>query len=637
MSGAFVLREGAAQTSLFPPAPRAPEPPRNEPPIPAISVTRSALDMLRVDRVPQGWSPDAPPSLDGIGEVALDTETTGLRWWAGDRPIGLSVSWDSGRESRYLPWGHAGGNLDAEVVRRWALAELRGKRIVGLNTRFDAHMLREWGVDLEALGCTLGDVGHYAALLDDHRRGFSLEAIAQDLLGEGKLGNLDPTRMADYHASQVTAYARRDAELVSRILAKQAPLLEAQDLRRVVALEDEVIFPVLAMEKRGARIDVEKLHRWRDESEKELTLLLMRVHQAAGFRVNPDRAEDLDRLFRERGLTSGAKTEKGRDSYTDEVMARAAAHDDVIKLVREAAHLTDLRAKYFVPYSNSVGADGILRFALNQLRGDEYGTVSGRFSSSQPVRGEGANIQQVMSIKKQIVRHGDRRIIRELFIPGSGLLFDADADQIEYRIFAHYSKSPRLIQAYRDNPKTDYHAIVGSMVETYRAGLDRTRIKGLNFGKLFGAGVGKISELLGVPEDQGREFVAAYDQAFPEASQLLHRVADLAKTRGYVKTALGRRARFPDGDRTYMALNRVIQGTAADVMKRKLVELHALRSEGFALRMTIHDEVVGDVPNLEVARRVAAVLDEQTTEMRVPLLWHAEVGPNWRDMKGLDE
>src|SRR6266851_1824839 len=123
------------------------------------------------------WEPDTPPSLDGIHEIALNFETTGLKWFDQDRPIALSLGLPDGR-SFYLPWGHrGGGNLSEDMVKHWAQRELRCKLIVNINTRFDVHMARVWGVDLESQGNEVSDVSHYAALLDDHRQHLSLDSL----------------------------------------------------------------------------------------------------------------------------------------------------------------------------------------------------------------------------------------------------------------------------------------------------------------------------------------------------------------------------------------------------------------------------------------------------------------------------
>src|SRR3954469_8749382 len=111
------------------------------------------------------WKAEPPPQLDGIKEIYLNFETNGLRWWAGDKPISASITY--GDKTQFLPWGFTGGNLDEDVVKRWAQRELRGKRIINTNIRFDIHFARVWGVNLEEQGNEVADVGHYAALLDD--------------------------------------------------------------------------------------------------------------------------------------------------------------------------------------------------------------------------------------------------------------------------------------------------------------------------------------------------------------------------------------------------------------------------------------------------------------------------------------
>jgi len=480
------------------------------------SVTQLRLegcDDLKFVPMPAGWRPDEPPVLDGITELAHDTETTGLRWWAGDRVVGRSVAWWEGDRVRsvYLPTGHrGGGNLDAAVVRRWEHEQLRGKHLDGLNEKFDVHSARESGTDLVKMGCTFGDVGLNAALLDDHRKYFNLESIARDVLGVGKVEGLDKTRIADYPAWMVAEYARRDAELVLRIKKLQLPVIRLQGLDRVYALENACIPATVEMERNAAPIDVEKLHRWIQESERRLNALHLQIAAAAGHQVNPDRHDDMVRLFRERGLESDEVTESGAPSFSDAVLARAARHDPVVALVRRAAHLADLRAKFLVPYWRDSRSDGLLRYSLNQLRcdreeGGQQGTVSGRYSSSQPVKGFGANIQQVLAVSKQLrlhchlceadwgrwktseqtrrhyAEHPEAFVVRELFVPRSGLLAAPDAKQIELRVFAHLSGSDRLAKIYADDPDTDFHAVVGDIVAAYRPDFERKRIKNLAF------------------------------------------------------------------------------------------------------------------------------------------------------------
>jgi DNA polymerase-1 len=288
-----------------------------------------------------------------------------------------------------------------------------------------------------------------------------------------------------------------------------------------------------------------------------------------------------------------------------------------------------------VPYSEAVGSDGLLRFSLHQLKGDQYGTVSGRFSSSKPEGSRrGANIQQVMGVEKQ-KQHGDAYVIRELFIPEPGkLLYSADMSQVEYRIFASMANSKAILDVYTADPLADFHQVVCDMVQCYKPGFSRKSAKGLNFTILFGGGAAKTAEVLGVDEATGEVMREAYFKAFPEARRLMKLAMDTAAKRGYVRTSSGRRCRFPNAQRTHKALNAAIQGTAADVNKQKLVELYAERKRlGLTLRLTVHDEIVGDLPDVAAAADVTDVLNRQTTASRVPLLWSSTTGPNWAACK----
>ena len=585
------------------------------------------------------WRASEPPDLQDCKKLAFDFETTGLDWRGADRPCGVAV-YPRGGVPTYLPFGHRGGdNLDEQRVKDWCLSQLRGRRLWGANIKFDAHMFREWtGVDLEDLGCRLSDVQHRAALLDDHRQRFGLDVLGRDVLGVGKLQGVDVTRGAHVHpASAVGPYAERDVELTLRLADVFEPQIAAQGLGVVADLEDDVIFPVLEMERNGAPLDVEKLERWLREAEAERQVTLWDVHRETGMRVDPDVNADLVALWHRLGLAYDITEKTGKPSFTGAALKAAAQTHPVVAKVLHAAHLADLKAKFLVPYSKRRVGD-LLTYQLEQLRGEKGGTVSGRFSAHSE------NIQQVLSVEKQRAEYGDRYLVRELFIPRQGVLVAADARQIQLRILAHYVESPRLLAAYAANPLSDFHAEVGQMLEPFVPGFPRKRLKITNFTRIFGGGRGKIAAQTGMSVEETETFLAAYDRAFPEGRAFLDRASRAARTRGYVRTFLGRRQRYPDCPqhgkgqrgpcptcpRLHKAANDVIQGTEAEVVKRKLIELHRRRKElGLTLRMVVHDEVVGDVADAEAAARVAAVLDEQTTALRVPILWQAKTGANW--------
>jgi DNA polymerase-1 len=283
---------------------------------------------------------------------------------------------------------------------------------------------------------------------------------------------------------------------------------------------------------------------------------------------------------------------------------------------------------------------------------------------------EGANVQQVMSVENQLKAHcaacralpkisydvhlasghPEVYLIRELFIAAPEfMLVGSDAKQIEYRIFAHMTNSKHILDVYTFDPEADFHQVVCDMVQAYKQGFSRKDSKNLNFAILFGAGVKKMSEMLGIDIKAAKAMREAYFAAFPEARILMEQAVKTAIERGFVKTWFGRRTRFhrcPEHGfagsrkpcvtcpRVHKTLNGAIQGTAADINKLKLAELYAERKRlSLRMRMTIHDEFVGDVKDKETAQGVARILDRQSIPLRVPILWSTNVGANWAMLK----
>lgn len=601
-----------------------------------------------------GWQPPEPPSLDGVDTVYLDVEATGLRWWDGDKLVGLAIATPDGR-AWYLPDSHlGGGNLPPGVLKRWCQRELRNKRVVGLNIRFDNHTLYEFGVDLVEQGCTFGDVGHYAALLDDHRTKFSLDSIAKDYLGEGKVSGLDVGRIRIYHAGRVEKYATTDVLLPMRLDKKMQPLLDAQNLQEVRKLEDSIIPVVCEMERNGSPIDQRLLEQWCNQTEQEVIRLLSWVREQTGLNVSPSSRSDMNRLFWTLNLNVTKFTEKGEPSY-DDLSLKQFPHP-VIKAIRRAKKLESMRSKYFLKYREETKRSQLLRYALHQLKaeygnemgGRQGGTVTGRFSSSgfgTKIVPDGINVQQVMTTERARAAMGyaadsdehDDEVypVRRLYVPEPGKLWlSADADQIEYRLFAHYSAAPVVLKAYADDPRANFHKIIQKMLQQIRPDIPYRRTKDINFAKIYGASLRKIALMMEMPEDEARDFVRAYDRLLPEVPRLIEKAMRTAETRGFVRTLLGRRMRFPQRERLHKALNGVIQGGAADWNKMKLVELFRERKRiGLKMRFTVHDEVNGDVPDVAAAKMVEEILNRQTHKLRVPITWSVGTGANWAEAK----
>jgi DNA polymerase I-like protein with 3'-5' exonuclease and polymerase domains len=654
---------------------------------PELSVLGSGpkpLSMIEVigDYTPppsdKDYTPDDPPSLDGIDEIILNVETKGLKWWAGEGVIGITVGTLDGQMCRFLPFGFRGSNLDEATVKRWAERELRGKAILNTHTSFDIHHMREWGIDLDAQGCTFADIQHYAALCDDHRKQFKLDALAKELLGEVRELRVDESHMADYDAGEVVDRAKYQIELVARLRDEFWPIMDAQNLHKVRAIEDSVIPVVVEMEKNAAVIDRSLLAEMTREAEAEYLGLLKQISTEVGFNFD-DKPESWERLFINCGLeVPRLKSKKpsfdndglpdiGKATFKDEILARI--DHPTIKLARYAAQLDSLRSKIFKPYTELVADDGTLRYFLNQLRSEEGGTVSGRFSA--------AYVQQVPNHDNHAAVFGEKYFPRRLYVPrrsasaASVVFVAADAAQIEYRLFANLAKNPKVLKAYQENPDASFHKMIHPMIAAFKPDIHYTNIKSLNFMRIYGGSLIKTAVMMGfISEEEGeaihdaknqwtepklaqaRDISNIYDRELPEVKPLLRTAMHLAmpecdryckkddemhrkfQHRGYVTTLCGRRARFPTFHKIHKALNSVIQGTAADIMKMKLVEVYKERKRlGFTMRATVHDELWGDLVEKEMASSLGELLNTQSMTLTVPIRWSVGTGANWAEAK----
>lgn len=573
--------------------------------------------------------PDAFPR-DLPDRVALDVEHRGLGRAAA--AVGLVVA--AADREWYLPWGHPEGAQHPEgAVWKWAKENLVDKDLIFRAAKNDIEVLRRWGLDLEAQGCRPHEVQHAAALLDDHRRQFTLEALAQDRLGTGKLevklnGRLvPPDELPDLPANLAAPYARRDGRLTFDLDCAYAADIEAQDLGKVLDLEDELIYCVLGMERAMTYLDQPKLECWIGEVRAAHTERVMEIHRRTGVRVNPDSSKDMAKLFNYLNI-GYSRGRNGTPLFPDEYLKK---YNDVreVAIAIECRDLSSLLSKYLVKYRDALLPDGRLPYLLHQLRADEGGTITGRFASSK------INIQQVYKPDKQVKTSPVTKpwIVRELFLPGQGepLRFTvhdemngdlddgwlhADASQIEYRLFAHFSNQPpphstRIIDAYRANPNLSYHKWVWK--ELLHERMIYSHAKNLNFAKLYGAGVDKLAWMMECGEAEAEELNQTYDRAVPEAKRLLWYCNNLAEKRGYVRTLLGRRRRYAPGDRYYSALNSVLQGGAADLMKLKLLRLYQERNA------------------LTTLARVEECFAVQEFDLRVPITWECSVGKNWKE------
>jgi DNA polymerase-1 len=619
----------------------------------------SPLHLPFHDLKPRNWQPDEPPCLDGVDAIQLDGEFDGLNWHSGAKPCGWAVSWKDGDRlhSRYLPHSHrGGGNLPKERVQEWLQREVRGKRVSNHSTKIDIHMARVDGADLEAQDCTFHDVSHSAALLDDHRMRFALNELAEDA---GLAGKRDPgvpkDQIAFAPAWQIAPYAKRDVTLVAQLEDHYRPLLARDGLERVQALEDSVIPVVVELERNGIPYDHQMLDAWLERLGQIEMDYYWELRRAFGFDVDT-RPVSIAKVFARLGIAPGKKVREGNkdpekngqeyDSYAYEFVEAAALTEPRLEPLRKLLLLKTMRSKALTPLQED-GINGLYTPTYHQLRsvtadGDARGVVSGRFSA--PL------IHQITGKDKYTKKYGafgsrgETFWARELFREVDGYWFCADAKQCQYRYFVHCSQAPRLLAMYQADPLVNFHKMVGGWVRAVRPQTTDTEVKIANFLTIFGGGVSATAQFFKCSIAEAQEFREAYFDAVPEAQDTINKAKDTAEARGYVRSALGRRSRFPFGVwldkrgrqqrgrmRTHKALNAVCQMNEADMVKTKMALLHRERkSLGLTQRVSLHDEIDGRLEDRAMAPQIVAMLNEQDIPMSVPILWDGGVAKDGR-------
>lgn len=627
------------------------------------------------------WTLKPFPTLNGINLVALDTEGTGLDYFGKDYFIGLAMSCAKG--SFYFPVRHENpgisGNVPMSNLKRWAKGELYGKRIVFHHAKFDLHFLEKEGIELRDIN-VLEDTMHMAALLEERTRGgLNLSNLAKIYLGLSKTGeDLEITRMAWHTPEEVGPYAENDTELTYKLREKMYEALQDADMIQALELESRNLPAVVEMERNGLLLDMPKLNMWRQQVTRELisaldelaikaknssqAMLALDDFTMAPNTFNPDKTKHLEDLCRKLdvpylynikclndkcGFTHpgqpdddcpkcGTETKTTTPHFASPWLLQTK--NETLKKVVRARKLSKLKQS-LDPWGENVDSKGILRYNMNQLKGDEWGTISGRYSCSgyNPYKkgSVGLHPQQIWKPEKQIEEIGDNFIMRELFIAEKGKRFlSSDAEQIEYRLLVDYIAmfwpNSVVVKMYKDDPHADLHAFVAHRV--LKDLLTRSKTKTVNFGYVYGLGLENLAKQLGVSMDEADQIRNEYIRLLPEVPNIVKKMKDMARKRidGSVRTRNKRKLIVPNG-KEYMAANRIIQGTAAEVMKDRAAALYENRKDlEFVMRVLVHDEVNGDTPDEEHARRVHECLEDfglfNTT---IPLLWDTNVGDNW--------
>lgn len=656
-----------------------------------------------------GWVAPEFPNLRGVRFLGLDTETRdphlttlGPGWGRGDGEV-VGVSLATEDASWYFPFGHTVAthqNLDRDAVLAWLKDTLEGEQrdYAGTNLQYDFGWLRESGIRPHYR--YLFDVQIAEPLLDEYAASYSLNALAGKYLGESKVSDAlyewlshayggPPTARAqggNIHRAPpclVGPYAEADAMLPMRILAEQRKALEAQELMDLFMLETRLLPLLLDMRWRGVRVDVPHAERLAAEWEQREHEAQRALDELAQTRVDVWSAGSLANAF-DRANVPYPRTGRGEPSFTQHFLA-SCQHPAAVHVL-DARKYSKARSTFVQGYVLDKHVNGVLHGSFHQLRRvtDESGgagTVSGRLSSSDP------NLQNIPSRDEEI-----GPAARSMFVPfeGDRRWRRYDYSQIEFRLLVHYATGPGANdarQAFTDAPDTDYHEMVRQQIHrVVNILLERKPTKNINFGLVYGMGKPKLRGDLGLNERAGEELFAAYHEGVPFVRKTFNHVMNRALNRGYIKTVLGRRARFelwepvdwemrqhveplldrqamiervnelrdieaangnrvprPGVQRAYghKALNRLLQGGAADVIKKAMVDQYesgVFDVVGVPL-VTVHDELGFSDPCTtasEEAFRHAEHIMENCVPLRVPLRVDCEVGPNWGDLHALE-
>ena len=579
------------------------------------------------------------------GRVSFDTETDNI-FPTRARLVGMSFALEPG-EAFYLPLRHDYQGAPPQISIEKAFDILGGVledpavRKIGQNIKYDAIVLAREGIDLQGIDL---DTMVLSYLVEPNwgRHGLDrlamaylhLPAIAyNDVVGKGKA----ETTMNKAPIDKVTPYAAQDADYALEISRLLWPRVEAENLDALYRSLEQPLIEVLAdMERIGVKVDGGALRTLSAELEADLRRLEKTIYETSGTEFNINSPQQLGQiLFEKLHLPTSRKTKatKGFSTAQDVLEALAPLHP-LIRQVLDYRQTTKLKSTYADALAGLIDpATGRIHTSYNQTV-----TSTGRLSSSDP------NLQNIPARSETGMR------IRRAFVPEKGCLFlAADYSQIELRVLAHMSEDPALIETFtagRDVHQETAERVFGGASSLFKDE-PRRRAKVINFSIIYGASAFSLAKELQTSNAEAQEFIDRYYVKYPKVKEFLDRIVEDAKRTGYSETIFGRKRQVPElrqpdkivqqaGRR--IALNTPIQGTAADLMKKAMIDIwRELRKRKLGTRMIlqVHDELVFEVPEKErpAVERLVREKMEQVCPLKVPLHVTIGSGPTWADTK----
>ena len=610
------------------------------------------------------WCPPVSfPDLTDQKEIAIDLETCdpwlkthGPGWAFKDRGYIIGIAVATSGWKGYFPIKHTmGPNLDEQVVRRWLQKQLDAPNAkIFHNAQYDVGWLKAEGYTING---TIHDTMMAAPLLNENEYSYSLNSIGKEYLGEEKDESLlieaaqawgvDPKAdMYKLSPNFVGQYAEQDADLTYRLWQILKKGIEEDDISDIYTTERKLLPVLIDMRMKGVRIDIERAQQVKKELLKKEQNIVKEIKRWYG--VEPDlwAAQSLSQVFDRAGLQYPTTPKTQAPSF---VASWLENHDHKLPLaIAQARKLNKARTTFIDKMIMGHLVDGRIHAELHPLRSDSGGTVTGRFSGSNP------NLQQVPARDPMI-----GNLIRSLFIPEEGKHWGCfDYSQQEPRLTVHYSVltqqdgAEEAAKEYEDK-NADFHQIVADM-----ANISRKEAKTINLGLSYGMGKDKLVEQLGISKEEAELLFDQYHERVPFIRGLRDSASRMGANRGYVKTLLGRKCRFnlyePFDERktplpldqateeyggrlkrsyTYKAMNRLIQGSAADMTKKAMLDLY---EEGVLAHTQVHDELNISVTDKKEVEKISEIMRD-CVELKVPNIVDAEIGPSWGDVKNYKE
>ena len=612
---------------------------------------------------PSDWlPPETIPNLHEADQIAIDLETydpgikdIGPGWATGNgRIIGVAIAVDGWQG--YFPLHHqGGGNFDEKIFKKQfkKILELPCDKIFH-NAPYDVGWLKQWGLEVKG---RIIDTMIAAPLIDENRFRYSLNALGKDYLQEtkseaglyeaAKAWGVDPEgEMYKLPAQDVGPYAEQDAALTLHLWNHFKLEIVRQELTNIFDLETDLIPMMIDMKWKGVRVDVDHAERIKKDLEKEEKKILKQIKDDTGVSVDVWAAVSVAKAFDAKKIKYQKTEKSGQPKFDKNFLATHPS--SLAKNIVNAREINKARTT-FIDSILKHEHKGRIHSEIHQMRSDQGGTVTGRLSMSNP------NLQQIPSRNKIL-----GPLIRSIFIPEEGTKWGSfDYSQQEPRLVVHFASlthggligADEFVDAYSSNPDTDFHQIAADM-----AGIDRKTAKTINLGLTYGMGKGKLGSQLGLGKEDAEELFLTYHSRVPFVKQLTEQAMKTAGDNGFVRTILGRKCRFntwepnmfrvgptkslprEEAEReygknikrawTYKALNKLIQGSAADQTKQAMLNSY---KEGYIPHIQVHDEL-----NLSVTEdqmQPIKEIMENCIELKVPSKVDAEKGDSWGKIK----